>query len=172
MRRPALDAPRSPPSREIKACHLGSPLPAPLDADELRGASPSSETTFRRELRACGAKTAAFRSRTRNAPIDERCNAPPRAARAAAPGPLRVSAYFWEEEVESWDSLLQKAGIDVLQGFSVARRTTVPQSSSCDWIAAVENPQGLTDKPVVLYRDANSQCPYCERVRCVCKRWA
>ncbi|CAG9464465.1 unnamed protein product [Pedinophyceae sp. YPF-701] len=85
------------------------------------------------------------------------CLRRPRAARVST----RVVAYDWEKGAISWDEVGEKAGLEVLDGFNVSK-TYMPRSSPVPFLPPVRNVK--SSKDVVIYRDSNSACPFCERV--------
>jgi glutathione S-transferase len=78
---------------------------------------------------------------------------------------VTVRAYTWEAEVDGWEAIEQAAGIDVLDGFVVQKKGKTPRSSCVPFVPENNGEKPVSTKPVILYRDSNSVCPYCERVR-------
>lgn len=68
-------------------------------------------------------------------------------------------------ELLSWDEIGERAGSDVLQGYQVldnSGRAGQPRTAPTRVLPTEEST--TTDKPVLLYRDTNAWCPFCERV--------
>lgn len=68
-------------------------------------------------------------------------------------------------ELLSWDEIGERAGSDVLQGYQVldnSGRDGQPRTAPTRVLPTEEST--TTDKPVLLYRDTNAWCPFCERV--------
>ena len=66
-------------------------------------------------------------------------------------------------QAPSWREIEQAAGSDVLKGF-VLRPGQAPGTAPHS-VLPTERITHSPDKPVVLYRDTNAWCPFCERVR-------
>eukprot|EP00892_Ulva_mutabilis_P008032 jgi/Ulvmu1/5600/UM023_0137.1 len=64
-------------------------------------------------------------------------------------------------EPSVWDDISKIAGKDVIETYAV-RRTEVPASVPTLTIPTEEHPK--SDKRVLLYRDTNGWCPFCQRV--------
>lgn len=65
----------------------------------------------------------------------------------------------------SWEEIGQRAGADVLQGYQVLDNSSSagqPRTAPTRVLPSEEST--TTDKPVLLYRDTNAWCPFCERV--------
>ena len=65
----------------------------------------------------------------------------------------------------SWEEIGQRAGADVLQGYHVldiSSSAGQPRTAPTRVLPTKEST--TTDKPVLLYRDTNAWCPFCERV--------
>lgn len=65
----------------------------------------------------------------------------------------------------SWEEIGERAGLDVLQGYQVldnSSRKGQPRTAPTQVLPTEEST--TTDKPVLLYRDTNAWCPFCERV--------
>ncbi len=65
-------------------------------------------------------------------------------------------------QVPTWSLIEQQAGMEVLEGY-VLRPGQSPASSPHTALPTERHVE--TASPVVLYRDTNSWCPSCERVR-------
>ncbi|CAK0782457.1 hypothetical protein CVIRNUC_005697 [Coccomyxa viridis] len=65
------------------------------------------------------------------------------------------------KDVPTWQQLSARAGASALEGFSVLKNN-VPRTAPTPTLPT--EPDASTDKPVLLYRDTNAWCPYCERV--------
>lgn len=66
----------------------------------------------------------------------------------------------------SWEEIGERAGSDVLYGYQVldnSSRKGQPRTAPTKVLPTEEST--TTDKPVLLYRDTNAWCPFCERVR-------
>lgn len=65
----------------------------------------------------------------------------------------------------SWEEIGERAGSDVLQGYQVLNNSSgrgQPRTAPTQVLPTEEST--TTDKPVLLYRDTNAWCPFCERV--------
>ena len=65
----------------------------------------------------------------------------------------------------SWEEIGQRAGADVLQGYQIldiSSKAGQPRTAPTRVLPTEEST--TTDKPVLLYRDTNAWCPFCERV--------
>ena len=65
----------------------------------------------------------------------------------------------------SWEEIGQRAGADVLQGYQMLDKSSSagqPRTAPTRVLPTEEST--TTDKPVLLYRDTNAWCPFCERV--------
>ena len=69
-------------------------------------------------------------------------------------------------ELMSWEQIGESAGTDVLKGYQLLDQSPnvgQPRTAPTRVLPAEEST--TTDKPVLLYRDTNAWCPFCERVR-------
>lgn len=65
----------------------------------------------------------------------------------------------------SWEEIGQRAGADVLHGYQILDLSSSagqPRTAPTRVLPTKEST--TTDKPVLLYRDTNAWCPFCERV--------
>lgn len=69
---------------------------------------------------------------------------------------------FLVPQVPTWESIVEQAGSDVLEGYQL-RPGKSPGSSPHPALPTERHV--TTESPVVLYRDTNAWCPFCERVR-------
>lgn len=70
-------------------------------------------------------------------------------------------------ELLSWEEIGERAGSDVLQGYQMldhSGHTGQPRTAPTRVLPSEEST--ATDRPVLLYRDTNAWCPFCERVCC------
>lgn len=68
-------------------------------------------------------------------------------------------------ELLSWDDIGELAGTDVLKGYQLLDQSAnvgQPRTAPTRVLPAEEST--TTDRPVLLYRDTNAWCPFCERV--------
>lgn len=68
-------------------------------------------------------------------------------------------------ELLSWEEIGERAGSDVLQGYQMldhSGHTGQPRTAPTRVLPSEEST--ATDRPVLLYRDTNAWCPFCERV--------
>ncbi len=71
-------------------------------------------------------------------------------------------------DLMSWDEIGERAGSDVLQGYQMldhSAHTGQPRTAPTRVLPSEEST--TTDRPVLLYRDTNAWCPFCERVRMI-----
>lgn len=68
------------------------------------------------------------------------------------------------KDVPTWTDIEHGAGADVLEGF-VVRPGQAPGTAPHPVIPTQRVTESPNNKPVILYRDTNSWCPSCERVR-------
>lgn len=69
-------------------------------------------------------------------------------------------------DLMSWEEIGERAGTDVLQGYQMldhSGHTGQPRTAPTRVLPTDEST--TTDRPVLLYRDTNGWCPFCERVR-------
>jgi len=69
-------------------------------------------------------------------------------------------------DLMSWEEIGKRAGTDVLQGYQMldhSGHTGQPRTAPTRVLPTEEST--TTDRPVLLYRDTNGWCPFCERVR-------
>ena len=65
----------------------------------------------------------------------------------------------------TWQQIDEEAGPDTLQGYQLLDHSAnegQPRTAPTTVLASDEST--TTDKPVLLYRDTNAWCPFCERV--------
>ena len=65
----------------------------------------------------------------------------------------------------SWDEIGERAGSDTLQGYQLLDHSSAggqPRTAPTRVLPTEEST--TTDRPVLLYRDTNAWCPFCERV--------
>ena len=68
-------------------------------------------------------------------------------------------------ELLSWDEIGERAGSEVLQGYQMLGNSGLdgqPRTAPTRVLPTEES--STTDKPVLMYRDTNAWCPFCERV--------
>ena len=68
-------------------------------------------------------------------------------------------------DLMSWEEIGQRAGQDALQGYQMldhSGHSGQPRTAPTRVLPAEEST--TTDRPVLLYRDTNAWCPFCERV--------
>lgn len=68
-------------------------------------------------------------------------------------------------DLMSWEEIGERAGTDVLQGYQMldhSGHTGQPRTAPTRVLPTDE--ATTTDRPVLLYRDTNGWCPFCERV--------
>ena len=64
-----------------------------------------------------------------------------------------------------WDEIGERAGSDVLQGYQLLdHSSTFGQPRTAPTRVLPTEESTTTDRPVLLYRDTNAWCPFCERV--------
>lgn len=68
-------------------------------------------------------------------------------------------------DLMTWEEIGQRAGQDALQGYQMldhSGHSGQPRTAPTRVLPAEEST--TTDRPVLLYRDTNAWCPFCERV--------